>query len=145
MWRFLSKYWVGILAATIAVALLVAIGIAVKAALFALDCEHSLHAMHNVLTACRAYVEEHEGNWPKSWDELQPLYTYEGDVAAETKERIAVDFGADPAELATQSIESFTGIRPKGPIFEAYDGRLQELIDLLKKYHPPDHRRDDDG
>lgn len=103
--------------------------------------ERHLHAMYNVISACQSYLEENDGSWPQSWGDLEPLFPDERPW--DERERIDVDFNADPADLAKQEVDAFTGITSKGPIWESFrDTRLKDLIELLKSYHAEQDERD---
>ena len=124
------------LCGTVLLVLVGAIASAISAARFALTAENHLLAMHNAIGACHAYVEQNNGAWPKSWDDIDPLFPDERDW--NVRDSVEIDFNADPAQLAKQDWESFTGIRPKQPVYLAYEWRLNALIELLKKHHDPD-------
>ena len=123
---------VTILGATTAGIVLVVSGIRTS-----LTAERHLHAMRNAIGACYAYVEEHEGEWPRSWFDVEPLFP--DDRAWVRRVTIHIDFNADPAELAQQDWQSFTGIRVDRPIYPVYQGEMNALIELLQRYHPPDN------
>ena len=57
------------------------------------------------------YMESHEGQWPRSWEDLQPLYTdakakVGGWTIEKFRGRIGIDFEADAGELRRLSIET---------------------------------------
>ncbi|MEK6237152.1 MAG: hypothetical protein N2C14_20785, partial [Planctomycetales bacterium] len=119
-----------VVAATAFLGMLVA-AVAIRTALIA---EYHLGEFFIVKQACYQYIEQHDGAWPRSWDDLRkvgPEFDYEG-----LSRNVSVDFDADPRVLASQTPASFKAVQPKEPCFE-HDHHLLQLIDLLKKYHKP--------
>jgi len=84
---------------------------------------HTAQAIGLVTT----FVEQHRGNWPRSWDELgAPEYLRDGDVV--------VDFHADPERLIDDHQSIHTVIKPFTGAFvklRFVDGMLRELRRLL--------------
>lgn len=81
------------------------------------------------------FIERSGGEWPASWDDLQHLAK---DVDfGQVAEHVTFDFTADPAVLATQTPETFRAIVPVEPCC-SIDGKVQDLINELQKYHPPE-------
>jgi hypothetical protein len=90
------------------------------------------------------YVDEHHGAWPPSWDALldctsPPIFPgHNPQEFLETlKSVVAIDFQAEPRQLAGQAVEQFTAIRS----LDGYgvDDReywdVSSLIQTLRKYH----------
>ncbi|HEY0982309.1 hypothetical protein [Schlesneria sp.] len=55
------------------------------------------------------YMREHEGEWPRSWDDLRELYEAKGARVSDWtfekyQSRMFIDFTADPKELRTLSL-----------------------------------------
>lgn len=119
----------------IIVTVLLAIALCAFAVRHALVAERNLHAMIDATNACHSYVDEHEGAWPRSWEDIDP-YVRDG-RAHITRPRVTIDFDADPAILATQDSSSFTGIQPNLPIYDAYQSFVDALIETLKQHHSP--------
>jgi len=122
-------------AALVALIILV-IGVALTATLAvrsALTAENNLLAMLDTIDACTTYVESHDGAWPKNWADIEPLIPI--DRRHDVRQRVLLDFDTAPSELAGQNWLSFTGIQPKMPIYKAYQGQLNGLIDVLRKFH----------
>ncbi|WP_397571469.1 hypothetical protein [Schlesneria sp. T3-172] len=68
------------------------------------------------------YMREHEGEWPRSWDDLRELYDagggrVSGSTFEEYQSRIFIDFTADPKQLKELSLQP-------GPVkFNVIDAR----------------------
>lgn len=84
-----------------------------------------------VITYIQRFVEAHNGEWPRSWEQLQLIYCPTDDEPAAT---VFVDFDADPSILANQSVTEFTGVIPRKDM-NPIDLQIQALIQTLKKYH----------
>jgi hypothetical protein len=57
------------------------------------------------------YMNDHDGEWPRSWDSLSPYFAdSNGRVGGwsykKYQERVWIDFDADPLELEKQALES---------------------------------------
>jgi hypothetical protein len=121
---------VGICAALV-LAIAVVVGMAIIAVRTSLIAENNLQAFFQVHQATVEYIEQSNGQWPRSWNDLRALRPdTDFDWVAE---RVKVDFNADPKRIAGQTPEEFTAIVPDQPIF-VYDDMVQTLIDVLKKY-----------
>jgi len=86
--------------------------------------------MRQSVLATQIFVQENDGHWPTSWDDLKthaPNH-FDLDWAAE---RVNFDFSAEPDKLANQTWKTFTGIQPSQPCYEAYDNELTHLINTL--------------
>lgn len=108
-----------------------------QAAKHAITAEEHLHAMLDATKACQSYVEENNGAWPQKWEDIDPFLPADREWT-NVHENIKIDFQADPAVLAQQNWESFTGITVKQPTFHSYDGEIIYLIELLQKHHSVD-------
>jgi hypothetical protein len=90
------------------------------------------------------YVETHNGRWPSSWEALatvnpgEPWNHSSPQISPSIQQRVAIDFAADPAQLARQSKAEFTAIRPaKAPPGDYRDyWQIESLLGTLRKYHP---------
>ena len=56
------------------------------------------------------YMKTHDGNWPRSWDDLRPQFNVNNGCVggwsfSRFQERIAIDFNADPDQLYRKSVE----------------------------------------
>jgi hypothetical protein len=61
------------------------------------------YCVWNVAGLVIDYMEDHEGHWPRNWDDLRETYDKSKNHAwsfVELKERVSVDWTADPAELS---------------------------------------------
>lgn len=59
------------------------------------------------------YMETHDGQWPKSWEDLRPLYETKGSRCGgwtfdDYKRRLVIDFDANADQLRQLSTESET-------------------------------------
>jgi hypothetical protein len=115
------------------VAIVSAIGFAIYAVWVTSHAEMHLHAMRQAVIATQIYVQDNDGQWPNSWDDLKTHAPddFDLDWAAETVE---FDFNADPVALSKQTWKTYTGIRPAQPCYNAYDNELTHLIETLAKY-----------
>ena len=114
----------------IGIVIVVVIGIyAVRTGLVA---EENLQAFFHAHRATLEYVQQNDGQWPKSWDDLRStLPESDFEWAAE---HVAFDFDADPLKIAAQTPDTFTAIVPEKPCY-IVDDRVQLLIDVLKRHH----------
>lgn len=115
--------------------LLVPLSGLIGVARFALASEEHLLAAFHAFEATQSYVEQQPGKWPQSWTELAP-YLRSGIDVDWVSENVEFDFAADPADLARQSCDTFTGIRPHEPCFENYQLYLERLLETLRQQHP---------
>lgn len=85
----------------------------------------------------REFVEQHDGQWPQAWEQF-PKRDLEF-VGPAARQRIHVDFQADPAQLARQTKAEFTAIRPVTTVPGDYRNswRIDSLLETLRKHHPP--------
>ncbi len=118
------------------VALVTGVAMVVIGVRASLTAERHLHAMLNAIGACYAFVEQNDGDWPRSWPDVEPLFPDDRDWVRQVA--VHIDFDADPADLAIQDCKSFTGIRVAPPIYFAYEGQLNALIGLLRRHHVDD-------
>lgn len=119
----------------LAAAAVVAILLFAYTARTALVAEEHYQAFLRAHDATLAFIENSEGKWPRSWNDLRearPDTDYNW-----VAEHLSFDFAADPAVLATQTPETFRAIVPVEPCC-SIDGKVQDLINELQKYHPPE-------
>ncbi len=109
------------------------IGFVIYAVWITSHAEMHLHAMRQAVIATQIYVVENDGRWPRSWADLKKHAPDEIDLDS-AAESVAFDVNADPAQLATQTRKTFTGIRPAQPCYNAYEYALTDLIETLAKY-----------
>ncbi|WP_442482380.1 hypothetical protein [Aeoliella sp. SH292] len=114
--------------------IMVPVSYGVRAARTALIAEYHLHAMLQAIVATQSYVEQHHGAWPPTPKDLAS-HARPGDDMDGVLDHLTYDFKADPAALANESWEEFSGIVPREPCFRAYDNQLMYLIDTLRRYH----------
>ena len=102
------------------------------------DAEKELHAIYLVVRLIEEYVEDNQGSWPQSWNDLEELpqrewsmYSWPED-AEQVEKLIIIDFSADPAEIAKQPVEKFEAVKAKTGYYN-YDDRFSPLLDTLKR------------
>jgi hypothetical protein len=107
-----------------------------------LDAEDEIYGMYVIPVAVQAFVEENEGAWPRSWEDLQAgpqpvIFVGQHSIDYErVRPKIFIDFDADPSEVARQSPSSFMAIRPIDPVYQYPDEpNILQLIGILKRYH----------
>jgi len=86
------------------------------------------------------YVDSHNGDWPKSWEDLESLpqtgQWYEPIDYPLVKLHVVIDFNASAVELASQVPAEFHAIDAINPVYDfSRDPRLVGLLETLKKYH----------
>jgi hypothetical protein len=102
-----------------------------------LTAERAFHANSLVVELLREYVVSHNGRWPRSWRDLERLPRRECSMfrwpadSEVVRRYVSVDFGADPEKLATESVEEFAAVRPRGPCYP-YDEKLADLIGAIR-------------
>lgn len=84
------------------------------------------------------FVETHDGRWPRSWEELAKNQN-PPQISPSLRQRVIIDFDADPAALARQRNEEFIAISPVQPPSATYRDywQIESLLETLRKYHPP--------
>lgn len=112
--------------------LIAAVVIGVIVARTVLIAEENLQAFIHANRATLEYIQQNDGQWPRSWDDLREIRP-ESDFDW-VAERLTFDFTADPSKIATQTPDTFTAIKPDEPCYIIHD-RVQLLIDTLKKFH----------
>ena len=118
--------------ATVVIGIVAAIGVGICAVRTALIAEENLQAFFHAHRATLEYIQQNDGEWPKSWDDLRAVRPdSDFDWVAE---HVDFDFNADPVQIAKQTRDTFTAIVPDQPCY-IIDDRIQVLIDVLAKHH----------
>jgi hypothetical protein len=100
--------------------------------------EHALHAIDLITVVVDKYVDK-KGEWPASWEDLTTVSSHNAMYSwPEDREKlrlyVSVDFAADRAKLAKQSVEEFDAIRPIGPFYPyKQHGYVEDLIETLRR------------
>lgn len=126
-----SKNWLTYSLIMLAILVLCALGIFAYGARTALAAEENYQAFLHAKGATLEFLDQNDGRWPRSWDDLrrvQPDSDFEW-----VSKHVTFDFDATPIELATQTPDSFTAIKPNEPCF-IFDDGIQQLIDKLKEH-----------
>ena len=91
------------------------------------------------------YVEQHGGQWPVAWEDLDglsdPERPYNGTFDSEfCREWVSIDFSIEATDILNSTPQSFTGIQPKCEIPEGtldhLHGELAETIRRLPSCGP---------
>ncbi len=134
------------LANRIAVTVVVAAGLAIGFWLYlgissSLHAEHVLHAALLTVGLLDEYVDQHDGQWPRGWAELEGLPRREWAMfewpkdSREVQRYVTVDFAADPKRLAKQSVDEFDAVRPVGPYYPFKEhGSMAALLSTIRKH-----------
>jgi hypothetical protein len=102
--------------------------------------EYALHAVNLITVVVDDFVDKN-GIWPTSWEDLKTvssvnkwgMYSWPEDLE-KVRLYVTVDFEADPAILAKQSVEEFDAIKPVGPYYPyKHYGYVAALIETLRK------------
>ena len=118
----------------VTILLFVAIVVAAIAIRTALIAEENLQAFFHAHRATMEFVQQNDGRWPRSWDDLRSVRP-ESDFDW-VAEHLDFDFEADPRDIVSQTPETFSAIQPHQPCY-VLDDRIQLLIETLKSYHAP--------
>jgi len=84
-----------------------------------------------VVSATQKYVEGHEGAWPTQWADLKVTNHQR------LKDRVKIDFAADPGKLAQDDKLLSAAITPVSGSSNLVEGQLEGLKIVLMKYHAP--------
>ena len=106
-----------------------------------LHAEHVLHASSLTVQLLEDYVVQHDGEWPRSWTDLEGLPPREWAVfewpkdSQEVQQYVAVDFSADPQRLAKLKLDEFDAVRPIGPYYPFEDyGSVEALLRTIREH-----------
>ena len=104
-----------------------------------LHAERTLHAYYLVLDLVGTYVDEHDGQWPGSWEELEqvrPPRSHGGwqwpNDRDEIARRVRVDFGLSSQQVAAMTPASFSGVEQSFPNYGTNESRIGELIERVR-------------
>ncbi|MCS7304755.1 MAG: hypothetical protein NZ602_06585 [Thermoguttaceae bacterium] len=98
--------------------------------------------MRHVLAVLTEYVRQHQGAWPRSWEEIEktpvppdapPRHGAWPDVRAHVK----VDFNVDPRKLLQNGPDQFYAVSPKGRCSGDYREDVQRLLEAIREALPP--------
>jgi hypothetical protein len=129
--------------AVVAVAVIVALigGFCVYQGISAsLHAEHVLHAALLTVQLLTDHVTSNDGEWPRSWSDLEDLPPREWAMfewpedSSEVQQYVEVDFAADPQRIAEQSVHEFDAVRPIGPYYPFKDrGTVEALLKTIRE------------
>jgi hypothetical protein len=102
--------------------------------------EHVLQAAQLTIQLLRDYVVRHDGEWPRSWSDLEGLPSrswgmFEWPKDSQNVQRyVTVDFNADTRRLARQGVNGFDAVRPIGPYYPFKDeGSVAALLKAIRE------------
>lgn len=106
-----------------------------------LHAEHVLNAALLSVQLLEDYVVLHDGDWPRSWADLEGLPPREWAMfewpkdSRNTQQYVAIDFSADPRRLAKQEVDEFEAVRPIGPYYPFKDrGSVATLLNAIREH-----------
>lgn len=107
-----------------------------------LHAERGLHAALLTVELLTDYVQQHEGQWPRSWSDLEDLpprekvYKWPADSLV-VQQYVTVDFSTDPQRLAKLNSAEFDAVRPIGPYYPFNDyGAVEALLTAIRENTP---------
>ena len=113
----------------------------------ALWAENTMHTMAQVCGLVKEYMDENEGAWPRSWEDLEKLPPREGrwevypwpEGSKKVQKHVEIDFNVDIDEIETESFdlfyEKFDVIWPRGAYFDYKRcAEVGYLYDAIRKY-----------
>lgn len=125
------------------------------------EAEQTLHACINTSDLIEEFVSKHDGNWPRSWDDLQGLGhdnpRFGAEISSnwpgfreESANRVRIDFAADPSRLASlpivdYQVKDFKAIEPIGPVYNSFDRHFYRIVNALQKFHSPASQETQEG
>jgi hypothetical protein len=132
--RMLRLVFVFMIAVVFVVGGLVYLGVS-----WSLSAERSLHANRLVVDLLADYITINKGVWPRCWQDLETLpvrqlgmFEWPTDKS-EIERYVSVDFNADHNKVASDGVEGFTVVRPKGPCYEfKYYPQVERLIRIVR-------------
>ena len=104
------------------------------------DVEARSDALGSTMHFVGLYVQQNEGKWPTSWNDLDGLADPEHPEglpfdATLSKEWVTVDFDTSSQQILDKLPETFDAITPNGDIKDGYvDHVYSKLITALKQY-----------
>jgi hypothetical protein len=100
-----------------------------------LEAERNLQAYIAGLNLVGRYVDANDGNWPRSWNDLQEVYDKSGPAERfeNIKNRVSIDFNFDATTIRGLTTQTFKAVEPKLPCYE-YEQDRQGLIDILWRH-----------
>lgn len=135
---FCKPRFVCLVLIVVAVGATVVVGLVFIGISESLTAERALHANLLVVDILSDYVVSHNGAWPESWEDLEDLprrrhamFEWPGDKEI-VRQYVSVDFAADPAKLAKQSVDQFVAVQPRGPCYR-YDAKVSQLLDIIRQ------------
>jgi hypothetical protein len=97
--------------------------------------EFNLHAISATMQIVEEHIQEHDGDWPRSWEELDKIAAASSMPGRfnleDVKKRVEIDFGARLEDLAGQDDKSFKAIRPIGPCY-THDHYVNSLLQTIR-------------
>lgn len=94
--------------------------------------------MRHVLAVVTQYVREHQGAWPRSWEEIEKTQV-PADAPPrqgawpEVRAHVKVNFQVDPRRLVEAGVDQFQAISPRGPCAGDYREEVQRLLEAIRE------------
>jgi hypothetical protein len=134
------RFVAGALAALVLAAAAIGGWLVYRGVAVSLQAEENLLATLFTVRLVEQFVAEH-GRWPRSWSELERVKVSADPAGSDWPARsaaiqrcVAIDFSADPVEIARQDPMAFTAIRPIGPYYEYRDhGEVAYLQQTIRR------------
>lgn len=105
-----------------------------------LEAENTLHAYILVLDVVEQHVLQHDGRWPKSWEELDLSKPAKGqgiwmwpDDRARIAERIQIDFMLTTVQVVKMTPENFSAIHQVWPNYGPRESELAVFLENMRK------------
>jgi hypothetical protein len=136
------RWVIRIVSAVVVVAALAGALCVYKGVSASLHAEHVLHAALLTLQVLDEYVAQHDGQWPRSWTDLEQLPPKErGSMfdwpkdSQEVQKYVTVDFSANAERSAKQTPAEFDAVRPIGPNYPFKDRwQVKALLDTVRAH-----------
>ncbi len=105
------------------------------------EAQARLASIRHVLAVVTEYVRQHQGVWPRGWEEIEktpvpPDAPPRQGAWPEVRAHVKVDFGADPRKLLQAGPDQFQAISPKGRCSGDYREDVQRLLEAIRQALP---------
>jgi len=106
------------------------------------EAQARLAHIRHVLAVVAQYVRQHQGAWPRSWEEIEktpvpPEAPRRLGAWPEVRHHVKVDFQVDPRKLLQAGPDQFQAISPRGRCGD-YREDVQQLLEAIREALPPD-------
>jgi hypothetical protein len=106
------------------------------------EAQARLAHMRHVLAVVAQYVRQHQGAWPRSWEEIEktpvpPDAPPRLGTWPDVRNHVKVDFQVNPRKLLLAGSDQFQAISPRGRCGD-YREDVQRLLEALRESLPPE-------